>query len=96
LGCAVTGFRGDLSSSATRPKFADTCSHSIWQDVNTWVALLPLLHISVSGKVDLAPGPIAFRFTAMADDSFTRRLVLVAVIVNTWTVTVTSTITEVD
>jgi exopolysaccharide production protein ExoQ len=77
LGCAVTGFRGELPNSATRPKFADTRSHSIWQDVNTWVALLPLLYISALGKVDLAPGPIAFRFTAMADDSFARRLALV-------------------
>jgi exopolysaccharide production protein ExoQ len=54
-----------------------TRSHTIWQDVNTWVALLPLLFISVSGRVDLAPGPVAFRVTAMAEDSFTRRLALV-------------------
>jgi exopolysaccharide production protein ExoQ len=74
LGCAVTGFRGELPNSATRPKFADTRSHSIWQDVNTWVALLPLLFISVGGRVDLDRGNVALRVTAMADDSFLHRL----------------------
>jgi exopolysaccharide production protein ExoQ len=74
LGFAVTAFRGDLSGSATRPKFADTCSHSIWQDVNTWVALLPLFFISVGGRVDLDPGNVALRVTAMAEDSFIHRL----------------------
>lgn len=77
MGCTVTGFGGALPNSATQPVFPDTCSHSIWQDVNTWIALLPLLFISVSGRVDLAPGPVAFRITAMAEDSFARRLALV-------------------
>jgi hypothetical protein len=44
-----------------------TRCHTIWQDVNTWLALIPLFLMSVSGKVDLAPGPVAFRFTAMAE-----------------------------
>ena len=65
MGCTVTGFGGELPSLAMRPELQDTRSHTIWQDVNTRLALIPLLFIRVSGKVDLAPGPIAFRFTAM-------------------------------
>jgi hypothetical protein len=42
-----------------------TRCHTIWQDVNTRLALIPVLFIRVSGKVDFAPAPIAFRFTAM-------------------------------
>jgi O-antigen ligase len=53
-----------------------TRSHAIWQDVNTWLALLPLLFISVGGKVDLDRGNVALRVTAMAEDSFARRLAL--------------------
>jgi hypothetical protein len=54
LGCTVTGFTAELPSSATRRVFSDTRPHSIWQDVNTWLALLPVLYISISVKVDLA------------------------------------------
>jgi exopolysaccharide production protein ExoQ len=54
-----------------------TRSHTIWHDVNTWLALLPLLFITVGGKVDLDRGNVALRVTAMAEDSFARRLALV-------------------
>jgi exopolysaccharide production protein ExoQ len=46
LGCTVTGFGGELPSSATRPELQDTRSHTIWQNVITWALLLPLLYNS--------------------------------------------------
>jgi hypothetical protein len=49
LGYTVTGFTSERLSPATRPEFADVRSHSIWQEVNTWVALL---YISISAWVD--------------------------------------------
>jgi hypothetical protein len=67
LGCTVTSFTGELPRSAMRLESANTRCRSIWQDVNTWVALLPLLYISVSGKVDLArflEAPTDTHFTA--------------------------------
>ena len=66
-----------LDISASPASLSGVHSRTIWQDVSTWLATIPLLFISVSGKVDLAPGPVAFRFTAMAEDSFARRLALV-------------------
>jgi hypothetical protein len=44
-----------------------TRCHIIWQDVNTWLALTTPLFMSISRKVDPAPGPVIFRFTTMAE-----------------------------
>lgn len=38
------------------------------------LALLPTLFIAVSGRVEAEAGPVAFRFTAMADDSPIRKI----------------------
>jgi exopolysaccharide production protein ExoQ len=48
---------------------------SLWQQVSCWVALLPILFITASGRIETDSTPIAFRFTAMAEDSLSRRLV---------------------
>jgi exopolysaccharide production protein ExoQ len=45
-----------------------------WMEVNAWFALLPTLFITVGGWIQGGEGPVAFRFTAMAEDSFARRL----------------------
>ena len=45
-----------------------------WISVNGWLALLPLFFITVGGWIQTDSGPVAFRFTAMEEDSFTRRM----------------------
>jgi exopolysaccharide production protein ExoQ len=45
-----------------------------WAEVNAWFALLPTLFITVGGWIQAGGSPVAFRFTAMAEDSFARRL----------------------
>jgi len=45
-----------------------------WKTVNGWFALLPTLFIAVGGWIQIGSGPVAFRFTAMAEDSFARRV----------------------
>ena len=45
-----------------------------WKTVNGWLALLPTVFIAVGGWIQTESGPVAFRFTAMAEDSFARRL----------------------
>jgi exopolysaccharide production protein ExoQ len=47
---------------------------SIWMEVYAWLALLPMLFITVSGRIQTDSGPVAFRFTAMEEDSLARRL----------------------
>lgn len=46
----------------------------IWTEVCAWLALLPTLFITVSGRIQADSGPVAFRFTAMEEDSLSRRL----------------------
>jgi exopolysaccharide production protein ExoQ len=45
-----------------------------WTTANGWAALLPTIFITVGGWIQVGSGPVAFRFTAMAEDSFARRL----------------------
>jgi exopolysaccharide production protein ExoQ len=53
-------------------------TQSIWTQVFAWVALLPTLFITVSGRIQPDDGPVAFRFTAMDEDSLERRILRVA------------------
>jgi exopolysaccharide production protein ExoQ len=77
LGCAVTGFREELPSSATQPEFAETRCGSIWQDVSTWALLVPLLYSSgvvLNSSQDHAIGDLMSAGTtgpwAVADKSY--------------------------
>jgi exopolysaccharide production protein ExoQ len=45
-----------------------------WETANGWAALLPTIFITVGGWIQVGSGPVAFRFTAMAEDSFARRI----------------------
>lgn len=62
---------------------------SIWEEAFSWLALLPTLFITVSGRIQTDTGPVAFRFTAMEEDSLSRRfarlacLVLILLLVST-------------
>jgi exopolysaccharide production protein ExoQ len=47
---------------------------AIWTEAYAWLALLPTLFITVSGRIQTDSGPVAFRFTAMEEDSLARRL----------------------
>jgi O-antigen ligase len=49
-----------------------------WISVHGWLALLPVIFIAVSGWIQADSGPVAFRFTAMEEDSFARRMTRVA------------------
>jgi len=51
---------------------------SIWTEVYAWLALLPTLFITVSGRIQTDAGPVAFRFTAMEEDSLARRVTRLA------------------
>ena len=51
---------------------------SIWEEASSWLALLPTLFITVSGRIQTDTGPVAFRFTAMEEDSLARRLTRLA------------------
>jgi exopolysaccharide production protein ExoQ len=46
----------------------------MWTEVYAWLALLPTLFITVSGRIESYSGPVAFRFTAMEEDSLVRRM----------------------
>ena len=50
------------------------CETSVWEEVATWLALLPTLFITVGGRIQTDTGPVAFRFTAMEEDSIYRKL----------------------
>lgn len=47
----------------------------LWKEFYAFVALLPILFITVNGRIQTDVGPVAFRFTAMAEDSLSRKLV---------------------
>jgi exopolysaccharide production protein ExoQ len=49
-----------------------------WTEVHAWLDLLPMLFITVGGWIQAGTGPVAFRFTALAEDSLERRLVRIA------------------
>jgi hypothetical protein len=51
---------------------------SPWREVNAWLDLLPTIFITVGGWIQVGTGPVAFRFTALAEDSLTRRLARIA------------------
>lgn len=51
---------------------------SVWEEAFSWVLLLPVLFITVSGNIQTDPTPVAFRFTAMEQDSFSRKLIRLA------------------
>jgi len=61
----------------------------IWEEAFSWLALVPTLFITVSGRIQTETGPVAFRFTAMEEDSIGRRitrlvcLVLILLLVST-------------
>lgn len=46
----------------------------IWEQISSWLVLLPTLFITVSGRIQTSSGPVAFRFTAMEEDSLGRRV----------------------
>jgi exopolysaccharide production protein ExoQ len=46
----------------------------VWTEAYAWLALLPVLFITVGGWIQTDSSPVAFRFTAMAEDSFARRI----------------------
>jgi exopolysaccharide production protein ExoQ len=76
---ATISYKGGLT-----PQFAqdETCRElhatSIWQEVSAWLALLPVLFITVIGSIQTDSGPVAFRFTAMDDDSPARKAMRLA------------------
>lgn len=47
---------------------------SVWEEAYAWLALLPTLFIAIGGGISTDSSPVAFRFTAMAEDSVGRRL----------------------
>ena len=49
-------------------------ANSIWQEATAWLVLLPTMFITVSGRIQTDSGPVAFRFTAMEEDSLARKL----------------------
>jgi exopolysaccharide production protein ExoQ len=59
---------------ATAVYFNDQSSDtSILQEVSCWLMLLPALFIAVNGRIQTESAPVAFRFTAMEEDSLTRK-----------------------
>ena len=52
----------------------DRWQTSILGEVSCWLALLPTLFIAVGGRIQTDSAPIAFRFTAMEEDSLERQL----------------------
>jgi O-antigen ligase len=57
-----------------RPILTEQRVRSIWTEAYAWAALLPTLFITVSGRIESNSGPVAFRFTAMQEDSLARRI----------------------
>jgi exopolysaccharide production protein ExoQ len=57
---------------------AETRETSFLKEISCWMAILPILFITANGRIETDASPIAFRFTAMAEDSFARRIVRLA------------------
>src|SRR5438105_8590350 len=53
-------------------------STPIFTEVYALLALLPTLFITVSGRIQSESGPVAFRFTAMDEDSPARKVLRLA------------------
>jgi len=54
---------------------AESGETSLWKEISYWLAILPILFITANGRIETDASPIAFRFTAMAEDSLARRIV---------------------
>lgn len=54
------------------------CRASMLSEVSAWFAFLPTTFIAVGGWIQMGAEPIAFRFTAMTEESFARRMVRIA------------------
>lgn len=65
-------------ASVELPRDEQQYETSIWEEVSSWLALLPALFITVSGRIQTDSGPVAFRFTAMEEDSLGRRMTRLA------------------
>lgn len=66
---------GDLAQEALEaPPSEHVKEMPVWQQASAWLALLPLLFITVNGSIQTDSSPVAFRFTAMDEDSLGRRL----------------------
>lgn len=59
---------------ASLPRVAGLEEAPVWELVSSWLVLLPTLFIAVNGRIQTSTGPVAFRFTAMEEDSMGRRL----------------------
>lgn len=62
-----------LSRAAELPR-----ETSVLEEASAWLALLPVLFITVSGRIQTDSTPVAFRFSAMEEDSLARRIVRLA------------------
>lgn len=51
---------------------------SVWEEAFSWLALLPVLFITVGGNIQTSSAPVAFRITAMEQDSPLRKLLRLA------------------
>lgn len=68
---------GDLDSQTTHDgiRLVQVGERPIWTEVYAWLAMLPLLFITVGGWINIDSGPVAFRITQMDEESPTRRIV---------------------
>lgn len=73
---ATTSYCGDsLVQSTFEAHNEEVEATCIWQEAMAWLVQVPILFITVSGWISADTTPLAFRFTAMADDSTGRKLV---------------------
>ena len=73
---AMVGYNdGMMLRSATTLQAEPKQETAIWEEAGAWLALLPVLFITSGGRIETDTGPVAFRFTAMEEDSFSRRVV---------------------
>jgi O-antigen ligase len=63
---------------ASAARVEERSEGSIWTEVHAWIALLPALFITANGRIQTDLNPVAFRFTAMEEDSPVRRIARVA------------------
>ena len=70
--------QSSLLQPAAEARYQQAGETSTWEEAVAWVALVPVLFITVGGTIQTESTPVAFRFTAMADDSMGRRLARLA------------------
>lgn len=76
---ATTSYHEDsLAQTVLHAHDEQADATSIWEEAMAWLALLPILFITVGGRIQTESAPVAFRFTAMADDSIGRKLTRLA------------------